>query len=110
MCSLAHTAPTLPHCQEVKEAAITAMATLVASLADELPAEVPKVRVREAFEERAAYRVSQAHYPPPPSSLLVLHSRPGVPSPRRCGRLPTYPSTMLPHLPHPEDYLPSPQL
>ena len=34
-----HTVPTLTHCQMMREVAITAMATLVASLANELPAQ-----------------------------------------------------------------------
>ena len=74
---------TLPHFQEVKEAAITAMATLVASLADEIPAEVPKVRGRGgASEGRAAYRVRLTTLPPP-SSLLLMHSRPAPPQMRQ---------------------------
>ena len=48
--------PTFLHFQEVKEAAITAMATLVASLADELPAEVPKVRGRSGLSGRQAIK------------------------------------------------------
>ena len=54
------------------------MATLVASLADEMPAEVPKVRGRVGGVRGEGGIQSPAHYPPTPFILAAdaLPSRP----------------------------------